>query len=336
VTSTGDARLDIAVVDPQDEPALRAWYDALRAGACADRTAALISSYRAMAAMLRGPVHTWQRTAVAAVRAGATVGAMLVDVPVRENLTTASVEVAVPPEHRRQGVARALWGVAVEMLAGEDRTVVQTEVHVPAGHTPQTWPGALFAERLGARVENVEDHFVLPLPAAAPARRPAGDEHQVVSWEGRCPERFIEAYASMRTAMTGDVPTGGLLREASVWDADRVRTSESRLIEQYVVLVSMALTAHGEPAGYTLAFLDRGDPDNALQDDTFVRPEHRGHGLGMRLKLANLPQVEAHRGDRRWLHTWTATDNTPMQRVNVAFGFRLVERTHEYEWVRGR
>jgi len=334
MTGHRDRHLEIAAVDPHDEAALRAWYDALHAGATADRTAPLISSYPAMAAMLRGPVHTWQRTAVAAVRGGATVGAVLVDVPVRENLTTASVEVAVPPGHRRQGIGRALWDRAAELLAQEGRTVVQTEVHLPAGHTPQTWPGARFAERLGARVENVEDHLVLALPAA-PAAAPAGSAHQVVSWAGRTPERFVQAYAAMRTAMTGDVPTGGLTRDAAVWDADRVRTSEGRLIEQYVVLVSMALAGDDEPAGYTLAFLDRGDLDNALQDDTFVRPEHRGHGLGLRLKLANLAQLERHRGDRRRLHTWTASDNAPMQQVNARFGFRLVERTHEYELHRG-
>jgi hypothetical protein len=45
-----------------------------------------------------------------------------------------------------------------------------------------------------------------------------------------------------------------------------------------------------------------------------------------------LRQLERHRGGRRrWLHTWTADNNSAMQAVNARFGFRAVEKLHEVE-----
>nr|WP_281371953.1 GNAT family N-acetyltransferase [Modestobacter versicolor] len=278
---------------------------------------------------MQHPGESRRRTAVAAVRGGEFVGAMLVELPLLEDLATATVEVDVPPQHRRQGIGRALWAWAVEHLDQQGRTVVQTEVHVPDGESVRTWPGARFAEALGFGSENVEEHLVLPLPAH-PAPVPPAPGYRLVSWAGACPAEFVDAYAAMWSAMSGDVPTGGLTREAARWDAARVRATEARLARTYRSLATLALAADGEPAGYTLVYADLEQPEEALQDDTFVLPQHRGAGLGYRLKLANLAQLD---GGPRRLHTWTATGNAPMQRVNARFGFRLVERTHEYQLI---
>lgn len=322
--------LRIAEVDPYDEPALRGWYDALLAGATAGRSAPLVTSWTAMAASLQHPGESLRRVPVAATEDGGVVGALLVAFPLREDLTTATVEIDVPPPHRHRGVGRALWADAAGRVADLGRTVVQTEVHVPAGERVGSWPGARFAEALGARSAHVEDHLVLDLPAgrAEPGAGGPDGGYRLVSWRGACPDELVDAYASMLSAMSGAVPVGGLVREAAAWDADRVRTQEARLTTSYDVLVTMALAPEGGPAGYTLVYADRATPEEALQDDTFVLAAHRGAGLGAALKRANLGQLDP---GRRRLHTWTDPDNGPMQRVNARFGFRLVERTHEYQ-----
>ena len=322
--------LRIAEVDPHDEPALRGWYEALLAGATAGRSAPLVSSWTAMAASLQHPGDSLLRVPVAATADGVVVGALLVEFPLREDLTTATVEIDVPPPHRHRGVGRALWTDAAARVADRGRTVVQAEVHVPAGQSVETWPGARLAESLGARSAHVEDHLVLDLPAetGGPGSGDPAAGYRLVSWRGACPAELVDAYAAMLSAMSGDVPVGGLVREAASWDAARVRTQEARLTTSYDVLVTMALARDGGPAGYTLVYADRSTPAEALQDDTFVLPEHRGHGLGAALKRANLGQLDP---GRRRLHTWTDPDNGPMQRVNARFGFRLVERTHEYQ-----
>ena len=68
--------------------------------------------------------------------------------------------------------------------------------------------------------------------------------------------------------------------------------------------------------------------DEALQDDTLVMPEHRGHRLGLRLKLANLEILESEYPGRTAIHTWSAIDNAAMQRTNRTFGYVPVEFEH--------
>ena len=73
------------------------------------------------------------------------------------------------------------------------------------------------------------------------------------------------------------------------------------------------------------------DPGKVFQDDTLVLPRHRGHRLGLALKVANLRAVQRAHPDRRVLHTWNAEENGPMVAVNNAMGFRPVERLGEYQ-----
>lgn len=329
--------ITVREIDPSDEPLFDAWYAAFFEGSAADRPAAIITSHPTMAYSLRNPGPERSRLPVAAFAEDQVVGAMLLGLPLRENLDVAEVEIAVPPAHRRRGIGTALWDWATVRAADEGRTIFQTEVCVPVGSTPQTWPGSCFATKLGFTSENVEDHLVVPLPydeqLLGQLRRnsPALDGYRLVSWAGRCPDDRLQDFADLHTVMAQDLPTGGLTNEAAVWEVERLRGNEERTDHHYLALVTMAQTLDGQPAGYTRIYVPRSDPDNVYQDDTLVLRDHRGQGLGTRLKLANLQQSAEHHGDRRWLHTWTASSNGPMQKVNAAFGFRVVEQQHECE-----
>ncbi|MBM2618662.1 hypothetical protein JIG36_24190 [Actinoplanes sp. LDG1-06] len=322
--------LEINEVDVHDDAALRAWHDAVREGESAGRAAPMVFTYASMAASFRNPGPNTRRLPVAAVEAGATVGALLIDMPLREDLTTAVVEINVPPAHRERGVGEALWQWADARTAVEGRPVLSVEINVPAGQTPVTWPGSRFAERHGFRCVHAEDHFVRTLPAPVPdVPLPAG--YELFTWAGRCPDDRVEDFAAMRTTMSQDVPAGERTHDTVVWDAERIRVGDERVAAGYLSVVSLLRTPEGDPAGYTQILVPHEDPENALQEDTFVARAHRGRRLAGVLKSANLIQLEEHRGQRRFLHTWTAGDNPAMQRVNEAYGFRVVEQTFTYE-----
>jgi ADP-ribose pyrophosphatase YjhB (NUDIX family)/GNAT superfamily N-acetyltransferase len=329
--------LSVREIDPNDQPLFDAWYAALSEGVTADRSAPIISSHPTMAYSLRNPGPFKRRLPVAAFDGDRLVGALLFELPLQENLDTVEVEIDVPPAHRRRGVGKALWDWAAARAAEEGRTIFQTEISVPVGFTPQTWPGSIFAARLGFSSENIEDHLVVPLPydgqllARLHWETPNAAGYRLISWAGPCPEDRLQEFADLHTAMARDVPTGGMTREAAVWGVERLRSNEERTDKNYLALVTMAQTVEGQPAGYTLIYVPRSDPDNVYQDDTLVLRDHRGHGLGARLKLANLEQLAKRRDSRRWLHTWTALSNGPMQKVNARFGFRVVEQHHECE-----
>ena len=49
---------------------------------------------------------------------------------------------------------------------------------------------------------------------------------------------------------------------------------------------------------------------------------HRGHRLGMRMKLANLVALDDADPTRERIYTWNADENEHMLAINVALGFR--------------
>jgi ADP-ribose pyrophosphatase YjhB (NUDIX family)/GNAT superfamily N-acetyltransferase len=324
-------------IDPSDEPLFDAWYAALREAVTADRPAAMVDSHETLSYSLRNPGTLKTRLPVAAFDGDRLVGAMLFEFRLLDNLDAVEVQIDVPPAERRRGAGTALWEWAKARAAVERRTIFQTEISVPAGFTAESWPGSLFAAKVGFSIENVEDHLVVPLPyderVLREIRRQTSppEGYRLTSWTGQCPEQHLQEYADLHTAMARDAPTGGMTTDSTVWDVDRLRESEERADQNYLALVTMAHTADGQPAGYTLIYLPRTDPDHAQQDDTLVLREHRGRNLGTHLKLANLDQLAKHREDQRWLHTWTADSNDAMQKVNARFGFRAVEQLHECE-----
>ncbi|MGZ0147266.1 GNAT family N-acetyltransferase [Kribbella sp. WER1] len=323
----------IREIDPADLALFDEWYDAFHAGAVAGREAPLVGAREAFGFSLRNPSPLKRRIAVGAFEDDRVLGALLFEYRLTDNLDAVEVEIDVPPEHRRRRIGSALWHWAVTRSAQLGRTIVQTEIAVPADPAP----GAEFAERLGFTVEHVEDHLVVPLPydelRLEELRSEAGrlDGYRLTSWAGVCPPEHQQAYADLHTAMDLDVPTGGMTREVVPWTVEKLQASEARVDRTHLALVTMAHTLDGQPAGYTLIYLSRGDLENAQQDDTLVLREHRGHNLGTHLKLANLSQLAKHRTTQRYLHTWTALTNAPMRKVNARFGFRAVEQHRELE-----
>ena len=114
-------------------------------------------------------------------------------------------------------------------------------------------------------------------------------------------------------ASNQDVPTGELDYEAVVMTPERIRTGEERLARSYDICVAAARLADGGLGGYSLVHLPRGS-DQALQDETLVMPEHRGHRLGLALKLATYAVIAAEHPERTTLHTWTTRTTTRCMR----------------------
>jgi L-amino acid N-acyltransferase YncA len=157
---------------------------------------------------------------------------------------------------------------------------------------------------------------------AARTARAAAEGYRLELWTDRTPERLVDAYAAARARMVLDVPAGGVTLDEERWDAARVREHESEELDGGTgVLVAVAVTDDGEVAGYTELELP---PDRAFayQYDTLVVGAHRGHGLGMLVKLANLVRLAEAAPERTVVYTWNADENEHMLAINVALGFR--------------
>ena len=321
----------IVRVDPHDRHALRDWFEVEQASIHADRPEAISRTYAGLATAVQHASPYVDRPLLAAREDGVTVGVAEVELTKQDNLHLAELAIHVHPEHRRRGIGRALHDAAEDLRRAEGRTTVLGELVVAAGDEDPA--GMAFALALGFASVHREEHLVLPLPvdpAALP--RPAADTaYDIVTWGDRCPDEHVAAFCRMRNQMERDVPVGEVDYEPPVFDEARLRTQEERTGRAYHRLVAAARRREdGEMAGYSMLYLAHDDHE-ASQDDTLVMPEHRGHRLGLRLKLATLEILQRDHPDRRRLHTWTDPGNHAMYRTNEAFGYRPVEVLHEMQ-----
>jgi GNAT superfamily N-acetyltransferase len=147
----------------------------------------------------------------------------------------------------------------------------------------------------------------------------------LVAWRNETPVEWQQRFAEACSAADADIPHGELSHEPMVWTAQRVRDADARRIRQGRRWhTTIALSAAGELAAYTQLGGAASEPGTVHQYETFVRREHRGHGLGIRVKLANLRALEAELDGPAVVHTLNAPTNTAMIRVNDQLGFRPV------------
>lgn len=266
--------------------------------------------------------------------------------------TTSDVAVSVLPEHRRRGIGRALRE-RVERIAVDEgcRTLTGATMHrteangtaIPSptgiGAVGADDPSSRFVVDAGYRLGQTARTSSLDTVAAAPtldahladARRAAGDAYRVVSWVDATPEHLLDDLAVLHTRMSTDAPPGDLPQVEDAWNGARIRGAEARRAAAgRTGLITAALhVATGRLVGFTeIAVSPSGRRSDGhahtYQQDTLVLAEHRGHRLGMLLKVENLRLLtrEAPEADR--VVTWNADENRPMLRVNEALGFRHV------------
>lgn len=322
--------MNVVPIGP-DDPRFAAWHGAIASAYAEGRAPGWWASLESTRIYFAREGGHDEHLALVALDGDRVVGGAELGLPLDEDLETMSVELGVLPDARRRGVGAALRAAVADVAAAEGRTVAQAEVFVPIGTDPEQWPGVRFAERSGLRCASVEHRFLLDLPVDLPDS-PASD---LVSWVGPCPEEHLAQWARMKTRMNVDVPTGELTITAREVDSERVRQSDRTMAEQgWTKVRTMALGPDGVARGYTELFVSAHDLAVVVQDDTWVDSAARGQGLGRRLKVANLRQLQSTPGllgPRRTVQTYCEQDNVAMRRTNAALGFRPVDELRSYE-----
>jgi GNAT superfamily N-acetyltransferase len=278
---------------------------------------------------------------------GMPAGLCSVTLPLRENTSTAGIDVLVDPAYRRQGLGRALLDYAEGVAVERGRTSLDAYHEVPlelvradsvmvparsgAGELPLNDLATAFASAAGYQLEQVErsSRLALPVPADLLAGLEAeasalAVDYAVTGWDDRCPEDLVHTYADLKARMSVDVPTAGLDWEREDWDAARVR-EEERTFARSGVQSAVAAALHsrtGELVAYTVLNWRPGVPASIAQQDTLVSGEHRGHRLGLLIKIANLRRAQARWPSARAVLTWNASENQHMLAINIALGFK--------------
>lgn len=272
---------------------------------------------------------------------GVPVAGALVRLPLLDNPERALVDLHVAPPARRRGHGTALLAHVEDWVRARGRSIVLIESRWPydIGPSGAGWPGPAFAAVRGYALAlgDVQRRLALPvaeglLERLAAEVAPAHSAYTIRTWHGPVPDDLVTAYAELDALVESEAPTGDLELEPQLPDVESVRRANDQLrAQRRTRFGALAFDATGAGVGYTEIVVPDAEPGRSYQWGTVVRREHRGHRLGLALKVANLAQLERQRPDVDHVLTYNAEVNAPMIRVNEALGFEPVGRLGEFQ-----
>ena len=246
-----------------------------------------------------------------------------------DNHHVAGVEVGVHPAHRRQGHGTAVLEAMVDRARSEGRTTVlaggwdslRRRRSQPGTASSRAWSpstgGSSRPSSTGTALAHLYDE-TLPYTAA----------YDLVRLFGRSAEADWAGLAEM-TAAINDAPIDDLDLEDEVYTPERLRAYEDAQLgrDHRLYRVFARHRDTGQWAGQTVVAVDAERPHLAGQHDTSVVRAHRGHRLGLLLKLDMLrwlaeaePQVEQ-------IDTWNASRDHMVGATRL--GYRIMGRAVE-------
>ena len=330
------SQLEIAAV--HDEATARAWHvvdDATRSG---DVPADPLSE---VLPRVLQPRDTGERTELWLGTVGGepvAIGELVL--PLLDNEANATTEVRVLEEHRRCGHGSQMLGHLRVRAREEGRRRLFGEVVEPL-EGDEVPAGVAFAKAHGARPVLFEIRRVLELNALDDQRlaelasraRERADGYSLVQWVDRAPDDIVDDLAVLKGRMSIDAPHEDMEWEAEKYDAERVRALEATVAarRRRVVATAARHDGTGRLVGYTDIGVNIDRPRVAYQWDTIVRAEHRGHRLGLLMKVANIELLRRTIEGVEIVNTWNAAVNEHMIAVNEALGFRAAERERQWE-----
>jgi GNAT superfamily N-acetyltransferase/RimJ/RimL family protein N-acetyltransferase len=316
-----------------DKAAVRTCYEIYLAGVTADDPCGPPMSARCFAGWLElgwteDPSETW----LARDGTGEACGWYVLGLPGRENRHLARLTPVVHPARRRAGLGTALVRHAAQRAHHLGRSVLSSE-------SRQGSPGSAFAHALGSRQGITQVRRVLEVAAVTPGRRAelraaaqaASSGYVLLSWLGQPPPEQLAGIAVVNAAVADMPHEAG--HEAQRWSTERVLQDARRVAAQglrYYTVAAQSL-ATGELAGLSQLGVEPDEPTWGHQELTVVSRPHRGHRLGMLLKVAMLDLLAEHEPQLTRIITGNADQNQHMIAINEALGFAAFDRWPSWE-----
>jgi GNAT superfamily N-acetyltransferase len=262
------------------------------------------------------------------------IGVLSLQMPRRDNLHLVWAGITVHPEHRRRGHGSVIMKEVLRRATDAGRSTIWVGLGADD-------PGAKsFVESFGFRYANHDARrrqILDEVDASAVDRLFAAALDKASDYRL---ERLSPPYADDLlsdlvdvTAAINDAPMGDLTFEDEHFDLARLKDIETARVGRgdrvYRIVARHRETE--EIGGHTVLLVNPDRPEFGMQGDTAVGRAHRGHRLGLLVKLDMLHWLAEAEPQLKVIETWNQADNAYMIDVNEAIGYRLNRIFDTYE-----
>lgn len=263
---------------------------------------------------------------------GRVVGSAFLSLPRLENVDKAMGVVVVHPEARRRGVGTALFARLVQVAKADGREVLLGDISLAAG-ADDTHPARAFAKAMGCeRVgSETEQSLAVPMPEARLAQlesevmpRLAG-AYRLKAFHDGVDDALLPGLCEAMNRLNADTPSGEVDFDEETLTPERYRAALAAELEAGAhELMTLALTPSREVVAYAVVTVPGSSPEVAHEGGTFVNPAHRGHRLGLALRVAMVRALAKHAPRVTRVHSEISTLNTHRLAINQTLGAQVV------------
>ncbi|QSB06590.1 GNAT family N-acetyltransferase [Natronoglycomyces albus] len=270
------------------------------------------------------------------------VGCLTFARPMVDNMHLAFFDVVVHPDHRRHRIGSALLTRALELADEHRRTEMATvinsakdcrfsEANQAAIHM-LTNAGFTHSLREGHRYASVSHMDAQRVEDLLHRYRAKAHGYELLSWTGAIPREHMEPLLRLDRMLLTEVPTGDMHVEPERFDVERSIQRQRQRARAGIDIVHTVARhqTSGLYVGHSLFQVFPEPAIHAFQGITLVEAEHRGRGLGMLLKLANLQLLRKTYPRIELIETGTADENAGMNAINEHFGFSTWSTADHY------
>lgn len=336
--------MEIVEIDVQDDDALAAWLRVMDVVEVHERgDAATTWTLPEIIAAARHPSKSLKAIYFNGVVDGEVVAVGQLRLPLLDNLSAVDLDVSVLPDHRRRGLGSQLLAECERVAREHGRTRFDAMTSWTYDGPPDGagTSGVEFGKAHGYvfGLGDVQREVVLPVDeavldelAAEAAER--ADGYELRSWTGPFPDdELLLSYLELASKLITEAPMGDNDYEDEAVDVEAHRNHEQLVeLQGRTVFTTVALAPDGSVAAYTDLMAPSHDTRCVFQWGTLAGRAHRGHRLGLAVKVANLRALQATgQYDGRRLVTWNAEVNDHMIGINERMGFVPVARAGELQ-----
>jgi GNAT superfamily N-acetyltransferase len=322
--------LEIRPLDPADESAMKRYHEIIwRAEKEDGRPWNAMWTFEELAGLFRVATDDQRNEGYAAWDGEEMVGAGFLMLTLLDNTDKGFAFVAVEPERRRHGIGTAVLDRLVAVARADGRTTLRSSSAV-SFEDRETSEVLRWAASQGFRVVNTEIQrsLRLPVPSAlldelAHEAAAHHDGYEIATYTEGLPDELVQSYCDTSNQLILDAPAGDLEWEAEAATPTTVRQRQERDRQSGKTRVTSVALRDGEVVAYSDLAVSTGS-DEGHQYGTLVRRGHRGHRLGLAVKVAALRRVQELRPDVTTVETTNAEVNAQMVGINDRLGFQPV------------